>query len=270
MEARNKIIASVGILTLNSEATLERALESVKDFDQIIVCDGNSTDRTIEIARRYGATIIKQHNGDEPNQSLKDFAAARNKCLDIARNDWFLYVDSDEAISLKLRQEIGDIVSRAYNQELVYRIPNLIIYKDKEILHSTSYPGYQTRFFNKKSGARFVRPVHERIEFNPAILVGTLKGPWHVYISDEDYRESWRDIRNYAAIEVKASKQQTLGQFLYWSVAQKLFRLVKLVLRAGFMYLRFGFRDSLPPKFELQRLSYTAYLLYSLVKSRIT
>lgn len=269
MESNAKIQAAVGILTLNSEATLERALESVKDFDQIIVCDGNSTDRTLEIARRHGATIISQHESDAPNQPLKDFAAARNKCLAAARHGWFLYVDSDEAISPELREEIRDIAAQGHSDVLVYRIPNRIIYAGREIRHATSYPGYQTRFFHKKSGAHFVRPVHERIEFDPDVRVGTLSGPWYVYVSDEDYRQSWNDIRAYAAIEVTASRRQTFGQFLYWSLIQKLVRMAKMVLKAGWMYLRHGFRDSLPPKFEFQRFAYTAYLLYSLLKSRI-
>ena len=46
-----KIKCSIGILTLNCEDTLARCLENLRDFDEIIVCDGNSTDKTIGIAK---------------------------------------------------------------------------------------------------------------------------------------------------------------------------------------------------------------------------
>jgi len=65
MPSDKKIPASVGILTLNSGKTLRRALNSLTDFAEIIVCDGNSTDDTLEIAREYGAKIIRQYDSDD-------------------------------------------------------------------------------------------------------------------------------------------------------------------------------------------------------------
>ena len=65
------IHATVGILTFNSAQTLERALESVKDLAEIIICDGGSTDATREIALKYGARIIDQDKKfKNPNGSL--------------------------------------------------------------------------------------------------------------------------------------------------------------------------------------------------------
>ena len=60
-----KIPASVGILTLNSAKEIPRAFESIKDFDDIYICDGNSTDGTQDIARSFGARIVKQFDTDE-------------------------------------------------------------------------------------------------------------------------------------------------------------------------------------------------------------
>ena len=49
---------SVVIQTYNSEQFLERVLNSVKEFDEIVVCDMYSTDRTIEIARKFDCKIV--------------------------------------------------------------------------------------------------------------------------------------------------------------------------------------------------------------------
>ncbi len=54
----DKIKCTVAVLTKNNEATLKRALESSKDFAEIIVVDGGSTDRTLDIARAYGLSLI--------------------------------------------------------------------------------------------------------------------------------------------------------------------------------------------------------------------
>ncbi|MBI2603994.1 MAG: glycosyltransferase, partial [Candidatus Harrisonbacteria bacterium] len=78
MDQRNKIPCSVGVLTLNSAKTLARCLESFKDFAEIIVCDGNSTDDTVAIAKKYGAKVVKQYDSDEPNlPCVKDKANVR-------------------------------------------------------------------------------------------------------------------------------------------------------------------------------------------------
>jgi len=50
----------VGILTLNNEDVIKNALDSVKKFNEIIICDGGSSDRTLEIARKYNCKILYQ------------------------------------------------------------------------------------------------------------------------------------------------------------------------------------------------------------------
>ena len=52
----NKI--SVVINTYNASQHLERVLETVKDFDEIVICDMESTDDTCDIAKRYGCRLL--------------------------------------------------------------------------------------------------------------------------------------------------------------------------------------------------------------------
>ena len=82
---------SAVVNTYNSERFLEACLESLKAFDEIVLCDMHSTDRTVEIARRYGCRIVyHEYTGFvEP---------ARNYVISQAANDWVLVVDSDEVI----------------------------------------------------------------------------------------------------------------------------------------------------------------------------
>jgi glycosyltransferase involved in cell wall biosynthesis len=77
---------SVVIHTFNSEKFLERVLSSVKDFDEIIICDMYSTDRTQEIAQKYNCKIIYHEKCEIPE-------SARNFAIRAASNEWILVVD---------------------------------------------------------------------------------------------------------------------------------------------------------------------------------
>src|SRR5438445_8606176 len=95
---------SVALITLNEEANLPRTLESVTPLvrdgqGEIIVVDSGSTDRTLEIARSYGAKIFV-----EP---WKGFAAQKNSAMEKASGDWVLQLDADEALEPELAEEIN-------------------------------------------------------------------------------------------------------------------------------------------------------------------
>ena len=64
---------SVIINTYNAKEHLAKVLESVKDFDEVVVCDMESTDSTVEIAQRYGARVVTfpkaGHKSAEPARS---------------------------------------------------------------------------------------------------------------------------------------------------------------------------------------------------------
>ena len=97
MNDENKI--SVVINTYNAERDLEQVLEAVKDFDEVLICDMESTDKTLDIARKHGCRIVtferKTYNIVEP---------AREFAIHEARFDWVLVVDADEIVTPELKQ----------------------------------------------------------------------------------------------------------------------------------------------------------------------
>lgn len=172
----SKIPCSVEILTRNSALTLERCLESVKDFAEIIVLDGNSTDGTLEIARRYGCEIYKQYETDEPNVAIKDYSEVRNKGLRIATYDWFMYIDSDEYLSREAAEEIRSIVGSVNPPVHVFWQPRKYVLEGKIVDCTTTYPNRQIRLFHRQYADGFIKPIHERIKMRPGAKIGWLKG----------------------------------------------------------------------------------------------
>lgn len=91
---------TVALATYNEEANLARCLKSVAGWvDEIVVVDGGSTDKTVEIARSFGATIIETTNPPI-------FHINKQKALDEAEGTWVLQLDADEAVSPALKEEI--------------------------------------------------------------------------------------------------------------------------------------------------------------------
>lgn len=93
--------------TYNAASQLPAALEALRGFDEIVVCDMESTDNTREIASQYGARVVIFPKGDynicEP---ARDFA------IHSATHEWVLVVDADEVVPQELRHYLYDYTSR--------------------------------------------------------------------------------------------------------------------------------------------------------------
>lgn len=99
---------SVIVLTKNEELAIEACLASVTAsgtaFDEVFVVDSGSTDRTVELAEKLGATVVQfAWNGQYPKK--KQWALERVPC----RNDWVLMLDADEVVTPELAAEIAGL-----------------------------------------------------------------------------------------------------------------------------------------------------------------
>ena len=95
---------SVVLVTYNEEANLGRTLESVRSLvrdgaGEIIVVDSGSTDRTVEIAKSFGAKVFEE--------VWKGYAAQKNSAIEKATGDWILSLDADEELDQQLQQTLA-------------------------------------------------------------------------------------------------------------------------------------------------------------------
>jgi len=90
---------SLVMITKNEEQNLNKSLLSVVDLvDEIIIVDSGSDDKTIEIAKQFGA-VVKERDFDS-------FTNQKNYALSLATNEWVLHLDADEIVSAELKEEI--------------------------------------------------------------------------------------------------------------------------------------------------------------------
>lgn len=96
---------SVVLATYNEEKNLGRCLESLdKIADEIVVVDGSSTDKTVDVAKSFGARVVVCDNPPI-------FHINKQKALDLASFGWILQLDADEVVTPQLAVEIKKIIS---------------------------------------------------------------------------------------------------------------------------------------------------------------
>ena len=105
---------SLTLIVRDEEANLPACLDSARDlFDEIVVVDTGSTDRTIELARERGARIV-------PFAWCDDFAAARNAGVEAAKGEWILWLDADERLGASARDQLRGLFGKLRNENAAY------------------------------------------------------------------------------------------------------------------------------------------------------
>ncbi len=149
----NKV--SVALAVLNEEKNLRSCLESVKDLaGEIVIVDGGSIDKTVDIAKEFGARIIEADN--PPN-----FHINKNKAIDGATEEWILQLDADEVVTQDLAAEIKKVISREDGIN-GYWIPRKNFFLGRFLTKGGQYPDYTLRLYKNGKGRLPAKDVHEQ------------------------------------------------------------------------------------------------------------
>ena len=217
---------SVILITRNEEANLDDCLASLEGIaQQIVVVDTNSSDCTLEIAKKHGASISQPV--DWPG-----FGPQKNRALDLATSEWVLSLDADERLTPALKSEILTSIHHSAHVDC-FAIPRLSWYCGRFIRHSGWSPDYVDRLF-KRGTARFSDDlVHERLV--PNGQVAKLENPM-LHYSFMNYSQVLQKLDRYstASAEQAFARGKTsspLKAVLHGAWA--FFR--TYVLRAGFL-----------------------------------
>lgn len=140
---------SVCMIVKDEEKNLPRALDSVKDLaDEVIVVDTGSRDKTVDVARSFGAKVYFFEWCD-------DFSKARNESLSHATMDYILWLDADDEFERRRSKELKRSLSR-YRDCAYHLVVRLVTPGSVEEC-------LQTRVFPNRDEFRFEGRIHEQV-----------------------------------------------------------------------------------------------------------
>jgi glycosyltransferase involved in cell wall biosynthesis len=182
---------SVCIIAQNEAHNLPRLLTSIQGVaDEIVVVDGGSADRTLDIARDAGANVFFRPFTNHADQ--KNYAAS------LASHDWIFLLDADEELGPELKQSVQQWKCAA-PQFAVYEMPRLTWYLDAWIRHSRWYPDWQRRIYRRDS-ASFSGVIHSALRYEGPI--GRLRGDL-LHYSFRTFADHEKKIETYTTAMAK-------------------------------------------------------------------
>jgi len=245
---------SATIIVRNEEANIADLCSSLAWADEIVIVDSDSTDRTVESAKKYTDKIFNREFTGYKDKH--EFADAQTT------GDWIFWIDADERVTDELRQSIDELRTKPDNDLADgYKIARKTFFMDKWIRHCGWSPDFQMRLYRKdKSHWDGVAP-HEtaRVPGRVETLDGEL-----LHYTKRDLSEYHRVLDSYATLAAGhlASKGERVG-------ALKIFTSTIAAFVRTYI-LKQGFRDGVPGLMISIFTAYGVFLKYAKVweKSR--
>ncbi len=183
---------SVVLATRNEEQNIERCLMSIKEIaDEIIIFDEHSTDKTVSIAKKFGAKVF-----DTDHEEI--FHITKQKAIDKAKGEWILQLDADEVVTpslateiqkilvmndteilnrkplnsnderlfekhLKLLQMRGEFKSSTSAEVVAFFVPRINMFLGHPLIHGGVYPDGVVRLIKKGKAHLPAKSVHEQM-----------------------------------------------------------------------------------------------------------
>lgn len=218
---------SLCIAVFNEEKNIHYPLDSAYDLvDEVIIVDGGSTDKTVEIAKSYGKKVKMIMSKNPPMFHLN-----KQKAIEAASGDWILQLDADEELSRELKEEIRSVIKQ--ESFVAYNLPRKNWFLSRFLMKGGQYPDYTIRLY-KNGVAKFpCRDVHENVEIKGK--VGYLKNPLSHY-ADPDFSRYLMRWDRYTTLEVeRMGKDVHLNFFVYFCLKPKITFLMMYFRHKGFM-----------------------------------
>lgn len=217
---------SVVIITYNEEANIERCLRSLQFADEIIIYDGNSTDKTIEICNKYNCKIHSR-------QQWLGFGLAKQSAVELAHNDWVLVVDADEELTPELIEILIKMRDNG-SKYSGYKIRRKSYFLGKLINYSSWQSDAPLRFFDRRVGKFNSNIVHEFVELNGEVGI----------IDDCILHYTYPNLKGYLEKMIKYAELGAEQNFKRGKKSNLINAFLSGILKFIKMYIiRFGFLD---------------------------
>jgi len=229
-----KLPISVCILVKNEEVNLRRALPPLAIFEEVLVYDSGSTDKSIEICESYGAKVIRGE--------WLGFPRSREKLFSLASQPWIFWLDADEVVTHELAEELK---SQFADEIKVsgFEMNRMVFFLGKWIRHGEWFPDWNLRIFRSKDWEIVDQEVHESVHIPGKMIRLKSVLVHHSYKDWEDRRTKAENYSNLWA-KMKSSNGQTVafGEE-YLRASWRFFR--AFFLKRGFIDGVVGFKISI-------------------------
>lgn len=209
---------SISIISFNEEDNIGRTLESIRDISkEIVIVDCHSTDKTVEICKKYGASVYIE--------DWKGHIAQKNSALAKCKQEWILMLDCDEVVSKELKNEIINAINK--NEYSGYQINRRTFYLGRLLKYSWQ-PDWNLRLTRKSANPRWVGyDPHDKLIIDSKY--SKLKGDL-VHYSYSGIHQHFQKTINYAKISAES----------YIKNGKK-FRLINLFVNPVIAFIRLYF-----------------------------
>lgn len=195
---------SVVIVCKNSSGVIEKTLQSFAGLtDDIVAYDNGSTDGTQEIVKKFGANLF--------SGSWEGFGKTKNKANSLAKYNWILSLDADEAIDDELKKSL--LLLPFNHQKTVYDLLFKNFVGDKYLKYGEWGKDHHIRLFNRNEVQWNDAAVHEQLIIPHDIKVERLKG-YVLHRTASSFPEFEKKMTGYAALN--AAKYFKLGKRRWW------------------------------------------------------
>lgn len=160
-----KLPITVIILTKNEQEMISNCIETVPWAQEVIVIDTQSTDQTVQLAKRAGAIVY--------TTDKESFADRRNYGLTKVRTPWLMYLDADERTSPELVHEIEKTIQQDNISAITLTRQN--VHYGKIMEHGGWEHDTVTRIFKTQDFKGWTGKIHESAEFSGEVAI--LKEP---------------------------------------------------------------------------------------------
>jgi len=235
------------ILTYNEEKNLKDCLESIKDLvSDTLIVDSFSSDKTLEIAKSYGCSIIQhefKYHSDQYNYAIQNYDF---------KSKWILWIDADERLTKESSQEIARLIKEHDEDDINGIFLRFkLFFLGKYLKHGGNYPFLKLSVYkidktyceNKKMDEHIILKEGKTIEVkydslhrpNVSLFEWINKHNRYSELERDDFFNRSNIVENYSGINKKKSKLKKIYYKLPSGFRAKIYYFYRFIIKGGFL-----------------------------------